>query len=147
MENASKALLLAAEVLIGVLILSLMVYLFVTFGLSSAEIGEQIDENRLAEFNNQYNKYVGKDDVTIYDIVSVANLAKENNKYYELDTSTSGNYYISVKIGNTSIEKYSLDYLTDRYIKNESGELKKYSCDVEYSDATGRVKKVLFSEI
>ena len=37
MENASKALLMAAGVLMGILIISLAVFLFVTFGATSAE--------------------------------------------------------------------------------------------------------------
>jgi len=36
MENASKALLMAAGVLIGLLVLSLMVYLFASFASTSA---------------------------------------------------------------------------------------------------------------
>ena len=42
MENASKALLMAGGVLIGILILSLAVYLFITFGAESKEIHAQI---------------------------------------------------------------------------------------------------------
>ena len=83
MENASKALIMAASVLIGVLILSLAVYLFVTFGASSAQMHKQIDENRLNEFNTQFTSYEGKSGLTIYDVITVANLATENNKNYE----------------------------------------------------------------
>lgn len=160
MENASKALLMAAEVLIGVLILSLMVYLFATFGSNSAKINKQLEDNKLAEFNSQYDKYVGKEDVTIYDIITVTNLAKENNKYYELETSTKGNYYISVKRGIEQMEKKTQQELTADI---EDEELKvvdptkvtasyaykilpKYDCTVEYSDITGRVKTVTFTE-
>ena len=42
MENASKALIMAAGVLIGILILSLAVYLFVSFGNTSRELHKQI---------------------------------------------------------------------------------------------------------
>ena len=83
MENASKALLIAASVLIGLLIISLAVYLFITFGTQSAQMHRQIDENRLGEFNSQFTSYEGKDGLTIYDVITVANLATENNKYYE----------------------------------------------------------------
>ena len=51
MENASKALLMAAGVLIGVLILSLAVYLFANFGTASAEIHKQKDMNEINKFN------------------------------------------------------------------------------------------------
>ena len=153
MENASKALLMAAEVLIGILILSLMVYLFATFGSNSAKINKQLEDDRLAEFNSQYDKYVDKEDVTIHDIITVANLAKENNKYYELETETSteGNYYISVKIDSEPIpiEKKTQQELTD-IIKNEELKttklLPKYDCRVNYSSVTGRVKTIIFTQ-
>ena len=161
MENASKALIMAAEVMIGVLVLSLMVYLFVSFGSNSAEINEQVDETKLAEFNNQFDKYRDQTDNTIYDIVTLANLARENNEYYELDTPTNSNYYISIKIGSKNIEKMKSNELK-KYITDEvesitvtqsdidEGNVKilnTYSCKVTYNDITGRVKTVEFTKI
>ena len=54
MENASKALLMAAGVLIGILILSLAVFLFANFGSASAEINRQNEIKRINEFNAQF---------------------------------------------------------------------------------------------
>ena len=54
MENATKALIIAAEVLIGVMILSLAVYLFVTFGQTAKEVDERNAETQLLQFNEQY---------------------------------------------------------------------------------------------
>lgn len=152
MENASKALIMAAEVLIGVLILSLMVYLFVSFGSTAAEVNEQMDESKLAEFNSQYDKYKDKNDVTIYDIVSLANLATENNKYYGLDESTESNYYISVILENEHLELKSSQKETQKNkiikekIEKSENILETYKCDVKYSDVTGRVKTVEFKK-
>ena len=67
MENASKALLMAAGVLIGVLILSLAVYLFANFGTASAEIHKQKDMNEINKFNTQFTSYEGKE-CTIHEI-------------------------------------------------------------------------------
>lgn len=100
MENASKALIMAAGVLIGIMILSLAVYLFATFGSTSAELHKQKETDQLNQFNSQFTSYEGKEDITIYDVITVANLATENNKYYEFDTrptmpikdETSDNY-------------------------------------------------------
>lgn len=86
MENASKALIMAAGVLIGIMILSLAVYLFATFGSTSAELHKQKETDQLNQFNSQFTSYEGKEDITIYDVITVANLATENNKYYEFDT-------------------------------------------------------------
>ena len=89
MENASKALLMAAGVLIGIMVLSLAVYLFVTFGSTSAQMHQQKEQDQLNQFNSQFTSYEGKEDLTIYDVITVANLATENNKYYEFDTKKS----------------------------------------------------------
>ena len=147
MENASKALIMAAEVLIGFLVLSLMVYLFISFGSNASEISKQLEESKLSEFNNQFDKYNGKSDVTIYDIVTLANLARENNNYYELTTSTNGNYYIIVKLNGTSIEKKTSEELTQNLKDNlkNADALKTFTCTVNYSNATGRVKVVSFN--
>ena len=151
MENASKALIMAAEVIIGVLVLSLMSYLFITFSSNSSEIIKQMDENKLTEFNNQYDKYKGKSDVTIYDIVSLASLARENNEYYELENSTDSNYYIKVYLdGKGYIEKKEnkiKDFEEKMTNLIKEGMNNTYKCnkdDVNYSNVTGRVKEIHF---
>lgn len=103
MENASKALIMAGGVLIGVLILSLAVYLFADFGSTSAQINEQNAEKQLTQFNSQFTSYEGKEGLTIYDVITVASLAKENNTYYE----DSDEYKIIIKIKDTSIQDYN----------------------------------------
>lgn len=119
MENASKALLMAAGVLIGILILSLAVYLFVSFGTTSAELHKQIDQNRINEFNSQFTVYEEKDDVTIYDVVTVANLATENNIYYEFNKRNSvtdgKDNYISVQFVNANIPEYTGKWIEGRF--------------------------------
>ena len=47
MENAVKAMYIAAGVLIGILILTLAVYLFITFGAQSKEIYSKMEEKQL----------------------------------------------------------------------------------------------------
>lgn len=113
MENASKALIMAAGVLIGLLILSLAVYLIVSFGTTSRTLHKQNEEQQIAQFNSQFTAYEGKEGITIHDIVSIANLATETNKHYEFAkrTSTSNpqmkkDNYIAVKYVN-SISVYS----------------------------------------
>lgn len=155
MENASKALLMAAGVLIGILILSLAVYLFVTFGGRSAELHQQIEVDRLNQFNSQFTSYEGKDDVTIYDVITVANLAKSNNEYYELESQTNDNYYITVQVKNDNgqkfnLEKYTQAQLQDTLIKTEQlkadGTLPTYECNVTINPITEMVNKVTFEQ-
>lgn len=152
MENASKALIIAAGVLIGMLILSLAIYLFLSFGSQSARIHEEQEVQRLEQFNSQFTSYQTKEDITIYDIVTVANLASENNIYYELPRRTTANgkdHYIQVTVSNTlgllfngSIENgynsiaKDYDLLISDAIKK--GLLEKFSCKctVEISKET-----------
>lgn len=101
MENASKALLMAAGVLIGILILVLMVTLF----LSAREVSSRHDQvkktEEIEQFNANFTKYVGKD-ITMYQVITIQNFAKiENNKIKTVSLITNGNF----KISTIQIEK------------------------------------------
>ena len=93
MENASTALIMGAEILIGIMIISIGVYLFNTFGSYSAETAKKMEDAQIAQFNNQFLKYYGtvstqKGDkieqefikCTIHDIIDLANLARKINE-------------------------------------------------------------------
>lgn len=82
MENASKALIMACGVLIGVLLLSLAAYLFVDFGSTAAKINEQNAQQRVVEFNSRFTSYENRTGLTIYDVITVLGYAQENNAYY-----------------------------------------------------------------
>lgn len=152
MENASKALLMAASVLIGILIISLAVYLFVTFGSASAKMHKQNEVQQIAQFNSQFTSYEEKE-CTIYDVITLANLATENNIYYELTRTEAmeKTNYISVFIERTPIEgAYGETSKTEeynRYILEEvqKENLTKYKCKVSISEITQRVCKVAFT--
>lgn len=96
MENAAQALYMAAGVLIGLMILSLGVYLFANFGQTSKELHEQIDFNQITEFNAQFTKFEGID-ATIHDVISLANLAVQNNKNYPNDPNYTVNVFIDTE--------------------------------------------------
>ena len=164
MENASKALLMAAGVLIGLMIISLGVYLFANFGGTSSQIHDNIENNQIAQFNSQFTSYVGKENVTIHDVVSIAKLATQNNQYYELpkQTATGNNNYITVLLGksmsielgydpnkNTEERKDEIEKIYNELISNEVNSitdengLPKYKVSVEISKVTRRVYRVV----
>lgn len=78
MENASKALVMAGGILLGVLLLTLMVTTF----LSSRELSIGYDKTKhteaIEQFNANFIKYVGKE-LTMHDVITIRNFAKENN--------------------------------------------------------------------
>ena len=158
MENASKALIMAAGVLIGIMILTIAVYLFATFGGRSAELHKQIERDRLNQFNAQFTSYESNNEITIYDVISVANLAKQsniNNGFETIDTSANS-FYVSVDVVTkrngskkefSNIEswtqnKYEQDLLLKEETINEV--LPTYKCKVTINQVTERVNKVEF---
>ena len=163
-----KALIMAASILIGILILSLAVYLFVSFGSTSRDVHKQIDTQRIEQFNSQFTSYEGKEDITIHDVITVANLATETNIYYELKKSDAGqgSNYITVILSNDSYPNKqiqgsyedNLETLRNMYnniILNEPMKIQtidametkvlpKYTCKIDISPITKRVYKVTF---
>ena len=78
MENASKALLMAGGILVGMLILAL----FVTLATSAKELSARYDTEKKVEviqkFNVNFLKYTGKNDLTIHQVITITNFANEN---------------------------------------------------------------------
>jgi type II secretory pathway pseudopilin PulG len=97
MENASKALIIAATTILGILLLSVMVYMF----RAAAKVDEQYDTNQsqrsLEQENSQFEVYNNNYN-TIMDLISVANLAYNNNVQYDYDSASS--IEINIKIGS-----------------------------------------------
>lgn len=152
MENASNALLLAAGVLIGVLILSLMVYLFIDFGSTSAEINSQITEQQLSQFNSKFTSYEGQEELTIYDVITVASYANENNIYYK---DNLDNYKIIIYLSNPSTSQIqdNIENIKLSLIENDKNlltstnlNLPTYSCKVLSYYPNGRVHEIKFTK-
>ena len=136
MENASKALIMGAEILVGVMIISIGVYLFQLLGNYSAETTAKITDAQLQQFNAQFTKYYGTTSsidqngntvnqvikCTMQDIVGVANLASMYNKqngFEEVQEASDTSYYIQVDVK-----------LPNRTIKNVEGLTQKQLVDL-----------------
>lgn len=135
MENASKALLMAAGVLLGIILISFAVYTFRSVASLSEEYDENQERTQIASYNNKFEKY-NRDDLTVHDIISVLNLAMEGEEEYGI---------VPVFIGTTNLvelfEKEHLDQSTYIIINRE----KTYKCtNIEYKD--GKVNYIKFIE-
>ena len=82
MENATNALIMAGSVLIALIIVSLFVYMFSSMGSIAKDFQEEIDSKSVQKFNEQFEKYVGRNDLTPQDVLSAYSLAESINKYY-----------------------------------------------------------------
>lgn len=83
MENASKALLMAAEILMGLIILTIGVYLTVNYTKISGTYSSKMETEQIQDFNKNYLKYEGRTDITAQEIISIINFTKEHNKEHD----------------------------------------------------------------
>ena len=171
MENASKALLMAASVLVAILILSLIAYLYTVFGDYSSLIQARLEEKNITEFNTKFTQYESykyenrnwQNTCKAREIVSLANLAQQNNQSYDFGTDSleekekEGTFYISIDTSAINGERNFETLSTDDYIKFMKSEIgtmqdgtyqvKDYSCSVLIDQYTKRVKKVIFKPV
>ena len=142
MENASKALLMAAEVLIAMMIVSLGVYVFYTYSQTSREIHYKKAEQQLVEFNAKYTKYVDQTTLTIYDVRTIANYAKKDNENLVDSEKIEVMFEGSNVVNKTETEWDAQIQSQVGDIRNGNTELRKYKCiEPEYTE-NGRVKKI-----
>ena len=84
MENASKALLIAAGVLLMILVFSFATLLFRRMGSQSSEFYKDMSDTEIYEFNQQFFNYE-RDDLKIQDAVDSAfDIFRRCNKYIDV---------------------------------------------------------------
>lgn len=79
MENASKALLMAAGVLIALLTIGLLLFMFSSMSNTQKEGIQVARESQVIEFNNQFTSYL-RDDIRGSDMISLMNRVADYNK-------------------------------------------------------------------
>ena len=137
MENASKALLMAGGILIGILILSLMTTLFVSSRQLSANYDNTKNEEAIQRFNVNFTKYLGQD-ITIHQHITIKNFADiKNNKIFD----------VTVNDPSSTIEQ-DIQKVNNEYKKEKYREMKVkieivYKIDnIDYDINTGYVSAV-----
>ena len=97
MENASKALLIAAGVFLGIMLLTVMIYVF----RQGAKVNESYDQKQISLqlelYNSQFEKF-DRDNNNVMDVISLCNLAFDVNKECDFDKALA--VQVEVDIGN-----------------------------------------------
>ena len=121
-------------------------------------LDKEVEQEKIDKFNNQFLKYDGLANCTAHDIVSIANLAKNNNEYYELTEGSGYNYDVNVNVigQKNNLERESEEYYTN-FIENNSTiriaeegqkeeiKIKCFKCtNIKISDITSRVYEIDF---
>lgn len=125
MENASKALLIATGVLVGVLLLSLMVTLFVSASSLSMSYDETKNAEAIQQFNANFTKYLGKE-LTIHQVVTICNFAEKNGVQVKGNSKKIDDIREDVgkyNTAKTSVATYTLkieSYSDDGYVNEIS---------------------------
>ena len=133
------------------------------FGGFSAETQAKVDAEQIAQFNSKFTQYLGRDDLTIQDVITAKNYALENNLQNSNYKSNLGKFrakdtndYIDVffdytlkleQIKNNRryvVFKRSDDELLSKEIEyiNDGKNPARFSCEVEFNPISGRVNKV-----
>lgn len=129
MENATKALIVAGEVLISLLIISLAIFLFSYYSGLSEESEERRQEQQLVQYNLKFEKYVDKT-LAMQDVVTIANLARDynNNKFSDEITVYFKGVDVTDKEDDYWIEKLQKDenneYWIEKLEKYDAGTIK-----------------------
>lgn len=144
MDNASKALIIAGGMLIAIMVASLFVYLFASYGSYAEDMYDRINERQITEANNEYTKYEGSDENTIYDVVSVINKAKDNNKSLNLNPGDRGYIRVGILGQNSNLQNLDNNGITNLLeTYGRAGTM--FKCNV--SDIDGLISTIIFIEV
>ena len=156
MENASKALLMAAGILIGLLVAALFSYEMMIVAETGKVHQEQINHENILEFNAQFEKYAGKP-LTAQEIATIFNYILEWNK---------NNETFAIQLEFTNYIGNGLDKLRDIYsnphstytieeflssswaatsLENNNRNYTIKISDNDYNEEEGRIQKITFT--
>ena len=139
MENASKALIIAGGMLIAIMVASLFVYLFTTYGNYAENMYDKINQRQITEANNEYTKYEGASDNTIYDVVTVANKAKDHNTSLELTAGERGYIRVGISGENSNIQELNNEKINEL--------LQKYADETRFNCSVAETTDGLISSV
>ena len=119
MENANKAMLIAAGVLMAILIMNVMIYVFSSMGSQASGLYDTFEQKDIDRYNYQFLKYENKEKLKIQDVVSIINIAKDNNEYNRMPVTVTVN---SGVLGNNlqnlskdDIKQLLVNHINDSY--------------------------------
>ena len=134
MENATKALLIAAAMLILILVLTLAIYIFRQVAGQTSELYSKIEQSDIDEFNQRFLQYEDKE-LRIQDVISIINMAKDNDETKKMPVTVTVN---SETLGHDLQNKKAED-LNQMLAQNID---KRYICEVEYANKSKLVGKI-----
>ncbi len=143
MEDAAKALLMAAGVLFGIMVLSIGVYLYGSFFAPTNAYVTKLDTAELRKYNAPFEVLEDREDITPQEVVSV------------IEESNQRDLRVQIVVDGTNVENYSVEKINE-FLTINVGDRNKivhfkcveiiYNTDKESSDS-GKVVGVKLSKI
>ena len=133
MENASKALLMAASVLIVIVIISAFVLMMSTLTDYQSQATKQEENEQTVEFNNQYMIYSGKH-ISGFDIASLC------NKVIDYNDRKNAEGYTKMEIKITFTQDNLDDFKYDTTLNNQLINQTEYHADGNGTDGRYGIK-------
>ena len=156
MENASKALIISAEVLLGVILLTLMIFAFRAMGTFSDTVDKNIQMKMVSEFNAQFEPYKQdgkKDKITAQDIITMGNAAKQYNEQMGMIkiqvkiTGVSASYQNAHKLDDETAYEFIKTYSTKTSEGGAISEIQYFTCtQMNYDKDTGKVNQIVLKK-
>lgn len=150
MENAAKALLIAGEVLIGIVILSILSMVFQRALTVNESYQERMKKQEVIQFNVEYQQYITNQEKKIYaqDVVTLINKVSDwnndkGNNVITLEISLPESNTIrvtrNIETTPTNTASYSeKEFLTKYKLENEY----KFDCEMTFEGENGRVDTI-----
>jgi len=145
-ENATNGLMMAGSILVGIIVISLFVYMFSSMGAIAKDFQETIDSTSVQKFNEAFEKYITRnapsgeqlnadDLLTAHDLLTVYNLAEEKNRQAGMDI---------IKIKFTGIT-FDINDMTT-FPKKQDALFYCVSQSLKYNEETGKISYMEFRE-
>ncbi len=124
MENATKALLIAGSILVGMIVISLFYYMFGKAGILVSDTSKNTLEQEIADENKGFEAF-NKRVMYGMDVISVLNKAIDNNKRNNCEFDGSNEFNVNITINlkeqfENLVETYTYNRANQEYEKTRT---------------------------
>ena len=144
MSNASQALIMAAGILLGVLILALIVTLFASSSSLTTKYDQAKQIEAVQQFNSAFTKYIGSD-LTIHEVMTVRHIVLNRNK----DVDNHSDRYIKLDGTEDAFDVvFEYEPSTNDHVAEDGSDnnVKKYFIEKVDFNQAGYINYILISE-
>lgn len=115
MENTSKALIIAGEILFAIIVLSVGVFIYISFQEGTKPYNKTLTNKEIESFNNKFLQYINSDNtIKAQDIVTIRNLAENSEEIkvtIKIMPDITNDEVLKNNVGGSEVTKYKVTKL------------------------------------